>query len=181
MATYKRSNFIIDPKFQYRFSFFICSLVLVGSMFYPLTIYDLYQRLIAALPGSPQLEESRNVLIMWLSLSQLAMLGLVFVITIFVGHKIAGPMYKLKMYLNSMMAGEEYYKLNFRKGDNFHDVADSLNQFTEHLREQREQDFKEIEEVSAFLNNLALVIPDDKRPVLEEAQSKLAQIRSRNV
>lgn len=180
MASYKRNIFIINPKFQFRISFLICSLFLILTIIYPLTIYELINTLIDQFPSKKlKLSQSRDSLLMILILIQVGMLGLIFVISIFVSHKIAGPMYKLKIFLRNIREKEKLNTIFFRKGDYFPEIADEINQTLNMLKDQRSEDFKYLEDISSYMANLALAIPDDKKPVLEEIQRKLTEIQTR--
>lgn len=89
-------------------------------------------------------------------------------------------MYKLKAYLTNIKNGAEITPLYFRKGDYFVDLADDVNDYIQTTILQREHDFEYLQEVSSYIANLALVIPEDKKPVLQEILSKLAEIQSRH-
>lgn len=150
-------------------------------MIYPLTIYDIFEQIFALNPDmTEKIKSNRDQLLLFLGIMQMAILGIVFVITIFISHKIAGPMYKLKTYLTNIKNGGEISPLYFRKGDYFADLADDVNDYVQSLEQQREQDFEYLQEVASYIANLALVIPEDKKPVLQEILSKLAEIQSRN-
>ena len=158
----------------------MCSVVLVGSLIYPLTIFDLYDKVIAMQPLSQaELETNRNYLLALLFVIQFAFLGIVFVVSIFLSHKIAGPMYKLKNHLQGLREGAEIKPVFFRDGDNFHEIAEEVNLLMDHLSSQREEDFAYLEEVANYINNLALVVPEDKKPVIKEILSKLATMQNR--
>lgn len=181
MALYKRTIFVINPSFQYKFSFVVCTLAFIASIMYPLTIYDLYDKIIMSNPGSTEsLQQNRITLMSLLALTQLGFLGLIFVACIFISHKIAGPLYKLKNYLRNIREGGEITNLFFRDGDNFPEIADEVNSVMEYFVQQRQDDFSTLEEVSSYIANLALVVPEDKKPVLNEILSKLAEIQARH-
>ncbi len=78
----------------------------------------------------------------------------------------AGPMYKLKTHLKTIRQGGEIRNVFFRKGDYFQDVADEVNLTLEHFDLQREEDFETLQEVSSYIANLALVVPEDKKACL---------------
>lgn len=180
MAIYKRSIFIINPKFQYYFAFIICSLVFIASLIYPVTIYDLYEKVIQLQPlKADVLTKNRVELLTLLLIVQFAFIGIVFVLCIFISHRIAGPLYKLKNYLMDIREGKGITPLYFRKGDNFHDVAEQVTLTMEYFNDQRTSDFEYLNEVSSYIANLSLVVPEDKKPVLNEIQRKMAQIQSR--
>lgn len=146
-----------------------------------MTIFDIFEQIFKLSPeNAAEIKANRNQLLLFLLIMELAILGIIFVISIFISHKIAGPMYKLKTYLNNIKDGGEITPIYFRKGDYFTELADDVNEFVHSLTNQRTQDFEYLEEVSAYIANLALVVPEDKKPVLEEILSKLAEIQSRH-
>jgi len=46
---------------------------------------------------------------------------------LFISHRIAGPLHRLKMYMEKVENGDHSVRLKFRKSDAIHDVADSFN------------------------------------------------------
>lgn len=177
-----RNIFIVNPKFQYKFSFIICILVFLGSLIYPLTIYDLFDKFVILHPdASEQYAQHRTSLLILLGITQIAFLGIVFVSSIFISHKIAGPLYKLSHYLQSIREGGPIGDLYFRKGDNFHDIADQTTKTMQYLKKTHQEDFEYLEEVSDYIENIALVVPEDKKAVLQQIQAKLLEIRQRHL
>lgn len=184
MAAYKRKIYLIDPRFQIKFSLSICLILFVSSLIYPLTIYDLMSQFIdfAAKHSNEiasTINQKRQSLVIILILWQLGFTALVFIIGIFFSHKIAGPIYKLKKHLRLIREGKATEDLYFRQGDNFHDLADEINETFNALKEEYRNDFVYLSEVNAYINNLSLVVPDDKKPVLSEIHSKLMDIQKR--
>jgi hypothetical protein len=127
-----------------------------------------------------QYEEHRTSLLITLSLIQLGLLGFLFVVCIRVSHRIAGPMYKLRLFLEHIRDGGEIYPLSFRDGDQFHEVASDLNETIEYLTSKSEEEMEYLGEVADYIENIALVVPEDKKPVLEEIQKKIKQIQGLN-
>lgn len=174
-----RRIFIINPRFQYKFSFIICSLVFLASLIYPLTIYDLMESMIALNPNNAaEYKEHQFSLLLTLSVIQFGLLGFIFVVCIRVSHRIAGPMYKMRLFLEHIRDGGEIYPLSFREGDQFPEVAEDLNETIEYLASKSQEEKDYLGEVSDYIENIALVVPEDKKPVLEEIQKKIHEIRS---
>ncbi len=88
-------------------------------------------------------------------------------------------MYKLSNFLDNYIDGNPPNKLYFRKGDNFTEIADKINLVFERFDEERSQDFEYLKEVSLYIKNLSVVVPEDKKPVISEITTKLDQILSR--
>lgn len=184
MAEYKRRIYLINPSFQLKFSFLICLLLFLSSLIYPLAIYDLINQIVTSIaPQFPDaaahLGEKKILLIGILALWQLGFTALVFIICIFFSHKIAGPLYKMTKHLTSIRNGEYVEKLKFRSGDYFTDLADEFNKTFDVIQENHRKDFVYLSEVHTYLNNLSMVIPDDKKVVLSEINRRLNEIQSR--
>lgn len=64
------------------------------------------------------------------------------IIVIFISHRIAGPLYRLKMYMEKVENGDYSVKLNFRKNDAIHDIAESFNRMVQGIRENFEKHTK---------------------------------------
>ncbi len=180
MAAYKRSIFLVDKKFQLRFSLIIASLVFLTSLTYPIIFMDFIDEMGRLAPSfADQFHTSRNQFVVFLALIQLILTVIVFIIFIFVSHKIAGPMYKLKAHLSAIREGESITPLRFRGGDYFSDVAEEVSLFLETVQLNQENDFLYLEEVAQYIQNLSPVVPDDKKPILNEISVKLREISSR--
>jgi sensor histidine kinase YesM len=180
LAFHKRSIFLINPSFQIKFSIIVCSLIFLSSLIYPLIFMDFYDE-VAQISAAvtDKLTLARNELVFYLFLLQFVFIMLVFIVFIFITHKIAGPMYKLKNHLSDIRHGEPISAISFRNGDYFHDVADEVTLFLESVAQSQEEDFEYMEEVAMYIQNLTTVVPDDKRPVLNEISNRLNAIKAR--
>lgn len=180
MAFYKRSVFLVDPSFQLKFSLIVCSVILISTLIYPIIIYDFFQIVTESVPNvSQSIVSAQKNLIFYLVLIQSVITILVFIVFIFFTHKVAGPLYKLKNHLASIREGNEITPLTFRNGDYFHDVAEEVTLFLETIAANQENDFQYVDEISLYIENLSTVVPDDKKPVLNEISRRLLDIKSR--
>jgi len=185
-VAYSRKIYLINPKFQIRFSLFVCIIVFMTSIIYPLTIYELMNNIIAFFTlKNPEIasmyESKRNSLILFLILLHIGFTCLTFLSCIFFSHKIAGPLYKLKKHLNEIRQNGIRDHVFFRKGDYFLDIADEVNQTMDLVHEGYKNDLIYLGEVNSYINNLSLVVPDDKKIILHEISSKLSQMQERYV
>ena len=57
-------------------------------------------------------------------------------LVIYISHRIAGPLYRLKMFMEKVENGDYSVKLKFRKNDAIHDVADSFNSMVAGIKER---------------------------------------------
>jgi hypothetical protein len=92
-----------------------------------------------------------------------------FVITIsmFFLHRIAGPIYRMKVHMMDLMAGEPPRELSFRDDDQLKDLADIFNDFMRHLGllEPRAASAQAHEEVSHAESSTQPQPRADRRPV----------------
>ena len=184
--SYSRKIYLINPKFQIRFSLYVCIIVFVTSIIYPFTIYSLMNNIIVFFSlKNPEIasmyESKRDSLVFFLVLLHLGFTCLTFLTCIFFSHKIAGPLYKLKKHLAEIRANGIKDHVFFRKGDYFLEVADEVNQTFDLIHDSYKNDLIYLGEVNSYINNLSLVVPDDKKIILHEISTKLSEMQERYV
>lgn len=174
-----RNILVVDKSFQIKLCFIICSLVLIGSSIFFIAINDLFNQFISL---NTQMSESfiniKTQLFILLGVVQIAYLGIVFAFSLLISHRIAGPLYKLKMYLSDIREGGSFKELTFRDKDYFHDVALDVTDTIEYLTQKSEEEADYLDEISTYLENISLVVPEDKKPVLLEIQRRLKEINN---
>lgn len=180
---YKRSIILINPQFQIKISSVIASIVFLLSLIYPLTIYELFKYLALHInPSSNTLSaysENKGALIVILLIYQLSFTAAVFIFCIINSRKIAGPLFNLNSRLKEVADGGPLPKIAFRSGDHFSDLADNVNAAFDTIRNTHHKDFAYLSEVNSYIKNLSLVVPDDKKAVLQEICTKLNEIQDR--
>lgn len=65
--------------------------------------------------------------------------GCVFVYTLFVSHRVAGPIYRINSVLRDMIEGRYPDKVSLRRGDHFHTTADLLTELSRKLSAARQE------------------------------------------
>jgi hypothetical protein len=180
LAFYKRSIFLINPSFQLTFSLIVCSIIFISSLIYPIILLDFFNELGRMFPElAVNVKTAQNDLLLFLAMIQFTFISMVFIVFIFMTHKIAGPMHKLKNHLAAIRQGESISPLVFRHGDHFHDVAEEVTLFLDTIAYNQESDFQYLEEIAQYIDNLSPVVPDDKKPILNEISRRLIEIKSR--
>lgn len=140
MPQYRRSIFLINRPFQLRFAFYVCSWLFALSLVYPLIIYnlfDFFSRYLTRDPNGPSvaaIQSLRKEIVLLLVFFQVVFLLITFLISIFVSHRIAGPLYKLKNFFRQNGGGKLSPDLYFRKNDHFMDIAEEYNVMLSRLR-----------------------------------------------
>ncbi|MBU4375943.1 MAG: methyl-accepting chemotaxis protein [Candidatus Omnitrophica bacterium] len=59
---------------------------------------------------------------------------LIFIFAIFISHRIAGPIYRVKSIIRDIGEGKLDKRIHLRKNDELHDLADELNKMQENLK-----------------------------------------------
>ncbi len=126
---YKRRIILIDKPFQIKISLLSVIFVLVTTLPYMLSIKELIFFTAKILqPNSIEaLAEMKNSIIVLLASWQIMTCGLVFLFFIFLTHKIAGPIYKIKKELQTFRKTHIYTPIILRKGDYFSELSEILN------------------------------------------------------
>ena len=180
--TDKRSNIILNKGFQFRFSFYVCSWLMTLSLVYPLIIANVFDFLIAALahdPLGPQvagLLDARNSLLWLLVMMQFILTGLIFVISLFMSHKIVGPLFKLKQFFREVTAGNISQTLSFRKKDYFQDLVAEYNTMMESIRGRFEKSSASVASAAVLIEKALGKASPESRHDLQVALNLLKEI-----
>ena len=140
---YKRANFLINKKFQLKFAFFVCSWIFVLSMIYPIIIYNIFEYFlkITNSPHAPltpdKVKAVQSQILMVLGVLQLLFLGITFMLSIFLSHRIAGPLFKLRRSMEEVARGNFDQRITFRKNDHFLEMQETFNDMIQHLSVRR--------------------------------------------
>lgn len=140
MPANQRRNYLINRPFQIRFAFYVCSWMIALSFIYPLIISNLTDYFIRVLATDPhganvtQILAARNELLWLLMSMQVVFLFFIFAISIFMSHRIAGPLFKLNRAMNVAKEGDLNERLSFRKTDYFQELAVAFNTMMESIQ-----------------------------------------------
>ncbi len=137
--TYKRKNYFIKRGFQSKFILKFCLIILIGMIFSTGLLFLFSQgTLISSFQQSRLVIKNTSLAILPAVIyTNLIMLGLItlatIVVTLFVSHKIAGPLFRFEKELKDIEKGDLTKSIKLRKKDQTTDLADSLNQMTASL------------------------------------------------
>lgn len=160
-AGYKRRTILINKPFQIRVAFYVCAWLVAVFFVYPLLVNNLFDYFVMYArqdPNGPPLEalfEARRELLRLIVLSQAGFLVLTFISSLFLAHRIAGPIHKLKIFMNRVREGNLSQKMTLRKSDHFLEIADQFNNMTASVRARVNAIASRIETISAHTNGPA--------------------------
>lgn len=141
MSQFSRRILLINRPFQIRFAIYVCSWLFVLSVIYPMLVsqlYDWFTQYVSADPSGPlfsYIQKSRHDMLFWLTLMQVCFMLMTFLMSLFMSHRIAGPLYKLSKFLNGLRNGS-LSKIGFRKNDHFQELAADYNFMIESVTDQ---------------------------------------------
>jgi hypothetical protein len=135
---YRRRIKLIKPKLQMKLVGVFVGLSALGFLLQSLHVGLRLSELAANVPeGGTYLMAVMPELPLEILLVSFGMLlPLTIAVGILVTFRIAGPVYRFEKYLTSVIRGEEVGPCRIRKGDEFHELCELINQATAALREQ---------------------------------------------
>lgn len=183
MTQRRRRIVLINKRFQIRFSIYV-SLCLAALCFvYPLivsNIFDYFFRYISRDPMGPPAEglvKMREEVLLLLMLSEVFVIGITFLISVFMSHRIAGPLYKLRQAFGLLSEGKWKGELRFRDKDYFPELAEDFNRMVERMNQGKRN---ERETISATIARIEAALrakgPEAARAELEPALINLKKI-----
>lgn len=138
MSHYKRRKFFIDKQFQTKyillviFMLLLYTLLFVGFLFIPQLLPFIFDS-----PLEEQVKAAEILLLyhknVWPAV--FIVIPLFGFFSIFITHKIAGPVYRLKIRLQQMTEWDLDTKVTLRKGDDLQDLAEFVNLLSAELKE----------------------------------------------
>lgn len=181
-----RKHILIHPGFQLRFAFFFTATVLTFSMIFPVFsyfIFDAIERhpLFEKFPLAKQaLHEAQADLKLFLIALVLFTLVAGFLISLFHSHKIAGPLYKLRMAMIAMQHGVLDHQISFRTKDNFHELAHGFNEMIDAVFIRRRKDFENVQSVIPKLERLQSKLLGEELALTSEVLTALKELSQNN-
>jgi len=141
--SYRRRNYLVAKKFQLKFAGLILGFMFLVALFSALTIYYntwmvLGEKLANVYPQGRLkgiLQHANYVLFFRI----LIVSPIVLFFAIYVSHRIAGPIYRIRRDLEQVAAGNYSLRIKLRKTDELKDVADAMNKVIDVLEQKSKE------------------------------------------
>ncbi len=136
-----RRNYFIEKKFQSGFILKFCVLVIIGSLLTGALVYFFSQQATTVVfeHGRVQVKSTADFLLPFLIQTIIVVCVVVSIatvaLTLFISHKIAGPLYRLKKELAAIGLGDLSGAFALRGDDQLQDVARSMSAMIKGLRD----------------------------------------------
>jgi len=132
----RRKKKLIEPRIQKRFVLIFLSTTALAMLVQALVVSHLLLRVADRLPndGVELKAELLGTLTSSLTFTLLLLTPLTLAVGIASTHKIVGPLYRFRLYLTQLAAGERPQPCRIREDDELQDLCALLNRATEPLR-----------------------------------------------
>ncbi|MBI2026770.1 MAG: hypothetical protein HYS98_03040 [Deltaproteobacteria bacterium] len=159
-----RKKFLIHHKFQLKYSLGFASIVaLTAVLFGYLAQNSIEKTLMGAIRtgavDSPVISSLFEGQAAWISIHIFMLLSLLCLVLVILGvlatHRIAGPLFSLNRRMQETALGKYFEKpLQFRKTDEFQELAKSYNKLMSSLQSKRKQELQFVhDELKSILDN----------------------------
>ena len=138
MTEFTRKNYFIDRNLQTRYIVLMVVVLIVHTLIVLAAVFSPYIMMLSFdFPLDTRSEAARAFLLVhanaWPVIG--GFIILVGILTLFVTHRIAGPIFRLKKGIRDIADGHLNEKIHLRSKDEFHDVAEELNALAARFRD----------------------------------------------
>jgi methyl-accepting chemotaxis protein len=179
----KRKKYLLKETFQSAFIIKFCSIVLIAAIVITGLILWLTQdsTTVAIYNTKVQVKSTADfiqpiVVSVILTVTIVSAAGLI-LLTLFISHRIAGPIFRLKKEIDAMAKGSLKRNFSLRSKDQLKDLSESLNRMTKVLRDKHRDmaaELKALEEQIEHKGNR--LEKKEKEALKERLQGLKAQI-----
>ena len=173
---YRRKRYFILVRFQLKYILYILLFLYVGALIAGYTVYystwvTLGEKLANVYPQSRLIYifKAANWALFW----RLILITPLFIlIGTFLSHRIAGPIYRISRYIDSLMLGDYSKGLTLRKHDELKGLAAKMTQLCDSLKEGQQKRSSAVDDALQSLKKQGV---SDK--VVEEIKTKLEKAK----
>ncbi|OGS46564.1 MAG: hypothetical protein A2539_01665 [Elusimicrobia bacterium RIFOXYD2_FULL_34_15] len=129
MAEFRRRIILVNKKLQLKYAFIISGVLIFMLL---LVEYHTYLTINLAIPNllTSAVGEQIKQIHFWLIVNGTVYALFIGVVSIYISHKIAGPIFKIKKQLKEILeTGDTSKKIFLRKGDELADLVEVINEY----------------------------------------------------
>ena len=151
--TYQRKNYFIKKEFQFKFILKFCLIMLAGITLSTCFVFIFSQDTLTSSFNDSRLviENTGQAILPTILITNLITLAIItlaaIAVTLFISHKIAGPMFRFEKDIQSIATGDLGIKINLRQKDQFTTIATCLNEMTLNLNSKIQTITSEINDI----------------------------------
>ncbi len=122
------------------------------------------------------LNNARQEFIVLMIILEVCFIMMTFVLALFHSHKIAGPLYKLRVSMQALKQGVLDRHISFRSKDNFPELADEFNEMSDAVFSRRRKELETINTLLPKIENLQTKLDGDQREIASEVLASLQNL-----
>jgi methyl-accepting chemotaxis protein len=165
----RRQKILIDPGFQVRAGAYVVVWILGLAIIAPVALMSVFD-LVMQQPGQnlQELEATRTQFLWVFGVFQVGYLLLAFALTVVsFSHRVVGPIFNLKNVFLRAAQGDWPNQIQFRKPDEFKDLAEGYNVLSQARRDERNH----------FVQSVSTVIARVESGSHEEVKEAVAELK----
>lgn len=137
MRPYKRRKFFIDRQFQLKYVLLVIFMLVLYTLVFVATLF--IPQLLPLMFNAPPPERVRAAEILLLYHKHVwpavfVVIPLFGLFSIFITHRVAGPVYRLKVRIRQLTLWNLDDRVTLRKGDDLQELADGINQLAAEMQ-----------------------------------------------
>lgn len=175
MATQKRKHYFIKKKFQLRYFLINLLFMLIGSLIVGYTVYStgwaLFGEQLSKICPQGYLSAQIRFVNNTLFFRMLLLMPIIAVISLFLSHRIAGPLYRLEHSLKEIAQNLNLtLRFKLRKKDELKELAEALNKVMDKFAELVSHNKTAFKETTHLVDELDIAIQDESLDINEIRQ-----------
>jgi len=129
-----RKQYLIKKGFQLRFMIIIIAAMLLIALVTSWSIYSAVMQTLMNQFHGENLALIKHAITYKLFIRSLLLIFAIAVLSIFISHRMAGPVYKFENTLKALVRGEKVREIGLRKRDEFYDLATAINSLIKSMK-----------------------------------------------
>jgi HAMP domain-containing protein len=122
-----RKKFMVERGFQMRFMAVIIIAMVLIALVTGMSMYAAVMQTLVNQFHGESLAVIQHAITAKLFVRSLLLIFAIAIISVFISHRIAGPIYKFERIIEALAAGEKVREITLRKHDEFYRLAQAIN------------------------------------------------------
>lgn len=171
-----RKTYLIKKGFQTRFIVIILLLVIIVANITGGLVYAIMKVEVAreSFLSYLNIDESEDLLLPVVLVAELISIFIVAVISLFVSHRIAGPVYRFERVCEAVAQGKLDFQIRLREKDEFKELAEAFNRMLTSLKEK----IVNFEDIYKQLTETVPPVDEAKKETKKELLEKIMNMKS---
>ena len=166
---FQRKTVLVKRSLQLKYigmvflSVLVASLIVGGDVYYSMT-----RVMLTECPSVTDRMGQFNTVLM---VKTALYLGLMLLISLYVSHRFAGPIYRFEKSAQAVASGDLTHRVSLRTGDELMELQEEFNGMTAALQALVQKDRNLVQRLSARVDELSRRLPDDAGAIREDLKA----------